>query len=357
MSKDYYKILGVEKGATKEEIKSAYKRLAKKYHPDINKDHDATEKFKEINEAAAVLSDDQKREQYDRFGTAGENFNQGFDFSNMGFDFDDIFENFGNIFSGFGFDREKHSARRGSDLRYDIEITLEEAAEGITKTVVLPKLDTCPECSGSGADSGSGVKTCPDCNGSGVMRRQQRTPFGIMQMQTTCRKCRGEGEIIEKPCGNCRGSGRIEVKKKIEVKIPAGVDNGTRLRVHGEGEAGEKGAEKGDLYIIINVKEHKIFRREGYDISIEVPISFSTAALGGVIKVPTLKGEAVLKIPEGTQSETVFQMKDKGIPHLHGYGIGSQNVKVTVEVPKKLTKKQKELLKEFDKNSKKGWFS
>jgi molecular chaperone DnaJ len=361
MSKDYYRILGIEKNASKEEIKKAYKTLAKKYHPDLNKSSDASEKFKEINEAAAVLADDQKRAQYDQFGEAGEQFqgggfSQGFDFSNMGFDFDDIFENFGGIFSGFGGGRRR-GPKRGSDLRYDIEVSLEDASEGTNKTIVIPKYETCSQCSGSGAEGERGIKACSECGGSGAVRKHHRTPFGVVQMQTTCRKCRGAGEVIDVPCRSCGGAGRVEIEKKINVKIPAGVSTGTKLRIAGEGEAGMNNSQKGDLYLFITVSEHKIFRREGDDINIEVPVSFAVAALGGEIKVPTLKGDAVLKIPEGTQSETIFQMKGRGIPHLHGSGIGSQNVKITVEVPRKLSKKQKELLKEFEKSGKKGWFS
>ncbi len=357
MSKDYYETLGVEKGASKEEIKKAYKKLAKKYHPDLNPDNpDSEHKFKEVNEAAAVLGDETKREQYDRFGTNEGSQGQGFDPSNMGFNFDDIFD---QVFSGFGFGgARKSKKRRGDDLRYDITISLEEAAEGVEKEITLPKYDTCEDCKGTGADKHSKVVTCPDCNGSGVVRRQQRTPFGIVNLQSSCRKCQGEGETIEQPCSSCFGSGRREVNKKINAKIPAGVDNGMRLRIHGEGEAGEKGAETGDLYLFITVKEHKLFQREDYDINIEAPVSFITASLGGDIKVPTLKGEATLKIPAGTQSETIFQMKGKGIPHLDGYGSGSENVKVTIEVPKKLNKKQKDLLIELEKtfNKKKSWF-
>ncbi|MBT3304175.1 molecular chaperone DnaJ [Candidatus Woesearchaeota archaeon] len=353
MTNDYYETLGIEKGASKEEIKKAYKTLAKKYHPDINKESGSEEKFKEINEAAAVLGDDAKREQYDRFGTAdntGQGFGGGFDFGGM--DFGDIFD---QVFSGFGggFGGRKKQPRRGSDLRYDIEISLEEAAEGMEKEVTIPKLDTCDQCSGTGADEDSQVKTCSECGGSGVTNKQQRTPFGIVNMQTSCRKCHGEGETIEKPCIECHGTGRREVNKKVTIKIPPGVDNGNRLRVHGEGEAGEKGAETGDLYIFITVKEHKQFNREGYDINIEIPIRFGLATLGGEVEVPTLTGEATLKIPAGTQSETVFKMKGKGIPHLNGYGTGSENVKVTVQVPKKLNKKQKKLLEDFEKSIKK----
>ena len=369
MGKDYYKILGVDKNATKEEIKKAYKKLAKKYHPDLNKDDpNAADKFKEINEAASVLADDEKRAQYDQFGTTAEGFQGGFggfnfddlmgNIFNQGFDFDNIFDSFfGGSFGGlFGGRRGRRRKRAGDDLRYDLEITLEEAAEGTKKTISVPRLETCPECDGKGAKSKSDILECPECDGSGVVRRTQRTPFGLFATTTTCRKCRGEGHYIKNPCSECGGDGRVQRTRKIELNIPAGAETGTNLRVTGEGEAGENGAESGDLYVIIHVKDHKIFERDGNDIYVKVPISFTTAALGGSIEVPTLHSKATLKIPPGTQTGTVFRMKGKGIHSLHGYGTGSQLVEVEVQIPKKLNKKQKDLLKDFDKTvDKKGF--
>jgi len=364
MSKDYYKILGVEKSATKEEIKRAYKRLAKKYHPDLNKNNpNATEKFKEINEAASVLADDEKRSQYDQFGTTAEDFGRqgfgGFDFSDImdnifgaGFDFDSIFESFFGGSDIFG--RRRRSRARGADLRYDLEITLDEAAEGITKTITIPRLEKCHECDGKG---GSGIQNCPECNGTGISRRTQRTPFGIFATQSTCRNCQGEGNVIKKQCFKCNGEGRIERTRKLEIKIPAGAETGTNLRIIGEGEAGEKGAASGNLYVVVHVKDHRLFERDGNNLNIEVPISFVTASLGGEIEVPTLKGKATLKIPSGTQTGTTFRMRGKGLPSLHGDGNGNQNVKVIIQTPKKLTKKQKQLLKEFGKSDKKNFFS
>jgi len=360
MSKDYYKILGVSKNSTKEEIKKAYKKLAMKYHPDRapeEKKKEYEEKFKKINEAAAILADDEKRSQYDQFGTTAEGVG-GFDFSNMGgqgFDFDSIFESF---FGGGGFSdlfggRRRRGPRRGHDLRYDIEITLEEAAEGVEKTISIPHQVKCPECKGTGAKSEEDVIECPECHGSGFVRRTARTPFGMFSTQSACPRCKGQGTTIKTKCTKCHGEGKIQKTSKLEVKIPAGSETGTNLRVAGGGEAGERGAEPGDLYIIIHVKPHKIFERHGNDIFIEIPISFSQAALGDKIEVPTLKGKAELKIPSGTQTGTMFKMKSKGIPSLHGYGAGDQLVKVKVEVPKKLSKKQKDLLKEFDKTVKK----
>ncbi|MBS3102789.1 molecular chaperone DnaJ [Candidatus Woesearchaeota archaeon] len=362
MAKDYYKILGVDKTATKEEIKKAYKNLAKQYHPDLNKDSSSAEKFKEINEAAAVLADDQKREQYDRFGTTAEQFRgfEGFDFSDFmsdigGFDFDQVFESF--FGGGFG-RRRRRGPSRGSDLRYDIEITLEEAAKGAAKQISIPKLMKCEKCNGRGAESEKDIVSCPDCSGSGVHRREQRTPFGIFATQTTCRKCRGQGTYIKKECANCDGTGVVRKTRKLEIKIPAGAEEETNLRIAGEGEAGEKGAEPGDLYIIIHVKQHGIFERHGDDIYTKANVPFAIAVLGGEIEVPTLDGKAKLKIPPGTQSNTVFRMKGKGIPYLHGSGQGDELIEVVIEVPEKLSKRQKELLKEFEKESehKKGFF-
>ncbi len=364
--KDYYKILGVDKNATKEEIKKAYKNLAKKYHPDLNKGEGAAEKFKAINEAAAVLGDDEKRARYDQFGTTAEQFagGRGFDFSDFGFDFGDFASfDFGDIFdrffSGGGegiFGSRRRGPRNGSDLRYDIEITLEEAAFGTTKNIVIPRLTKCNKCHGSGAESESDIVECPDCDGKGMARKVQRTPFGVFSTTTTCRKCKGSGEFIKNECSVCDGTGIVKKNIKIEIKIPAGAEEGTNLRVMGEGEAGEKGANAGDLYVIVHVKEHDVFEREGDDININIDVPFTLAALGGEIDVPTLKGKAKLNIPAGTQSNTVFRMKDKGIPHLHGRGIGSENVEVVIKVPERLTKKQKELLKEFEKESKKKGF-
>lgn len=272
MTKDYYKILGVSKSATKEEIKRAYKELAKKYHPDLNKEKDATEKFKEINEAAAVLADDEKRAQYDQFGTTAEQFGGfgagGFNFDDIlrgagGFDFDSIFDSF--FGGGFGniFGRRSRRARRGADLRYDIEITLEEAAKGTTRTLNIPVFAKCGKCNGTGANSADDIVECPDCSGKGVIRRTQRTPFGLFSTQSICRKCNGEGKYIRKRCPECNGNGVVEEKKKIELKIPAGAETGTNLRITCAGESGGKGSEPGDLYVIVHVKPHKLFERDG----------------------------------------------------------------------------------------------
>ncbi len=349
--KDYYDILGVGKDAPKDEIKRAYKKLAKKYHPDINKeDPNASEKFKEINEAASVLGDDQKREQYDRFGTAdssgmggqGFNFN---DFANFGFDFGDIFEGF---FGGKSGARGRHEASSGDNLRFDMEITLEEAAKGVAKTVIIPRHEKCEKCKGLG---GTDIKKCAQCGGSGAVRQTSRTPFGIFSTTRECPACQGSGDIVKNVCEFCDGEGRVKKERRLEIKIPAGVEEGTRLRVSGEGEAGERGAPSGDLYVLIHILPHKFFKRKGNDILTNAEISFAEAALGTTIEIPTLEGTATLKIPAGTQPGTIFRMKGKGIPDVHGYGAGSENITVNVAVPEKLSKKQKELLEEFEKES------
>lgn len=360
--KDYYKVLGVDKNASKEDIKKAYKKLAKKYHPDISKEEDAQEKFKEINEAAAVLGDDKKREQYDRFGTSANGFsdfsgsdfsNFGFDFggSDFGFDFEDIFDRF------FGGGRRSRGPRRGRDLLYEMDITLEDAFYGATRDIEIPRTETCPDCKGSGAESESDIETCEECNGTGTIKQARRTPFGMFQTQSACPKCKGQGRRIKKECYTCDGTGLVRKRRKIQVTIPKGAEDGMRLRITGEGEAGEKGAQPGDLYIVMREKEHDLFERRGNDIHIDVPISFVQAAMGAQVDVPTLKSKAKLTVPAGTQPDTILRMKDKGIPGING-GTGDQLVKIIVEVPEKLTKKQKELLKEFDKESKKkGFFS
>ena len=355
--KDYYKILGVSRNATKEEIKSAYKKLAKQHHPDLSKSPDAAEKFKEINEAAAVLGDDSKRAQYDQFGTAGEQSQgggfSGFDFSDFmsesgasGFDFDSIFENF------FGGGQRGRRRQRGSDLRYDLEIELEDAAFGAAKTISVPRLEECGKCGGTGAESKSDIVACDECNGRGVTTRTQRTPFGLFSTTASCRKCKGQGKYIKNGCRECSGRGVVQKTRKIEVKIPAGATDGTNLRVQGEGEAGERGVSSGDLYIVIHVKPNEIFERNENDIYVKARVPFSVAALGGEIEVPTLKGKANLKIPAGTQSNTVFRMNRQGIPDLHSHHVGDENVEVIISVPEKLTQKQKKLLEEFEKESK-----
>ncbi len=352
MSKDYYQILGVEKNATKEEIKKAYKKLALKFHPDRapeDKKEEYEEKFKEINEAASVLGDENKKQQYDRYGSdsfQGGNAHAGYDFSDIMSQFHSgAFGDFDNIFDQlFGGRRKSSRARRGSDLLYETEISLEEVASGTTKEVQLNKLERCEDCSGKGAKK---FEQCQHCKGSGYMNRTQRTPFGLFQQTSPCPYCHGKGELPQDSCSKCSGEGLIRRKKKIEVKIPAGVDNGMRLRVPGEGEVGLNNGPSGDLYVEIHVTENPVFKRKENDLHLTVPISFSQAALGDEIEVPTIDGKAKLTIPTGTASETIFRMKEKGLPHVRGHSKGDQMVKVQIVVPKKLTKKQKDLIKQL----------
>jgi len=358
MGKDYYKVLGVEKSATKEEIKKAFKKLALKYHPDMapnDKKKEYEEKFKEYNEAVSVLGDDKKRQQYDQFGTdafqggsGASGFQQGYDFSDImshfrsgSFgDFDDVFD---SLFGGSGRGRGSR-ARRGNDLGYETEIELQEAAKGTTQEVQLNKLERCEECNGKGAKK---FERCHHCQGSGYVKRTQRTPFGLFQQTGPCPYCNGKGELPQDSCSNCAGEGLVRKKKKIEIKIPAGVEDGMRLRVSGEGEVGEGGGPYGDLYVMVHVKEHKYFEREEDDLHITIPISYTQAVTGDEIEIPTIDGNAMLKIPAGTDSETIFRMRGKGIPHLRGSGSGDQMVKVKIEVPKKVSKAQKDLLKKM----------
>ena len=277
------------------------------------------------------------------------------DAGGFGFDFDSIFE---NVFGGGG--GRSRRRQRGSDLRYDMEIELEDAAFGAAKTINIPRAEQCPKCRGTGAENPNDVVTCPECNGHGTSTRTQRTPFGIFQTTSTCTRCRGAGKIMKSKCSECSGRGIVQRTRKIEIKIPAGANDGTNLRVTGEGEAGIRGVEAGDLYVVISVKPHKIFERDGNDIYVKVHVPFTIAALGGEIEVPTLKGKASLKIPSGTQSNTVFRMRNQGIPDLRSHHVGDENVEVIISVPEKLTKKQKKLLEDFekeDKNSKKGFLN
>ncbi len=343
--KDYYKILGVPRNATQEEIKRAFRRLALKYHPDRNPNNrEAEEKFKEINEAYACLSDPQKRAQYDRFGTV-----EGPGFEDMGFGpftstFSDIFDDlFGDLFGTFTRQRRRVRPQKGADLRYDLTITLEEAVRGTEKELKIPRWQTCETCGGSGARPGTGPSSCPECRGSGYVRFQQ----GFFSVTRTCPRCGGSGSFVSSPCRVCGGEGKVRKQRTVSVKIPPGVDDGSRLRVSGEGEAGQYGGPPGDLYIVINVKPHGFFKRRGNDLYCEVPITFPQAVLGGEIEVPTLYGPERLKIPPGTPSGKEFVLKGKGVPRLGGHSRGDQIVRVYIDVPKKVTPKQRELLQEF----------
>ncbi len=348
--KDYYKIIGVSRNATQDEIKKAFRQLALKYHPDRNQgDKEAEEKFKEINEAYTCLGDAEKRAHYDRYGTS-EGFGAGAGAGFGGFGagagfggftdiFEDIFDDFFGTFGGF----KKAKPTKGADLRYNLNITLEEAAFGAEETIKIPRWQTCDVCNGIGAEPGTSPATCPNCKGAGHIRFQQ----GFFSVSKTCGKCHGTGRIITNPCKSCKGNGKVRVQREISVKIPAGVDNGSRLRLSGEGDFGSYGGPPGDLYVVVNVDEHSFFKRDGMDIFCQVPLSFPKAVFGGEIEVPTLNGPAKLKIPAGTQSGKAFHLKGKGMPRLGSHQRGDQIVSVYIDVPKKLTPRQREILEEF----------
>ena len=352
--RDYYDVLGVDKSADATAIKKAYRKLAMKYHPDKNPgDKEAEEKFKEINEAYEVLSDETKRRNYDQFGHEGVN-GQGFGgaggFGGQGFGgVDDIFgDMFGGGFSG-GSRQRRRGPERGADIKQRVNISFEEAAFGKKVQVKLNRSEECDQCHGSGAKPGTSKKTCPTCHGSGQVQSVQRTPFGNIASTRTCSTCNGEGEVIDSPCSKCHGKGSIRKTKTIEVDIPAGIDNGQMIKLGGQGELGTRGGPRGDLYIEVNVQSHPLFTRDGYDVYLEMPITFAQATLGDKIQVPTLDGKVEYEVPEGTQTGTVFRLKGKGIPKLKSNVRGDQYVKVTVEIPKKLNEKQKELVREFAK--------
>ncbi len=353
MSKrDYYEILGVSKSASGDEIKKEYRKLAMKFHPDRNPDNkEAETKFKEATEAYEVLKDEQKRAAYDQFGHEGAQGGfggQGHGGGQGGFDFGDIFGNFSDIFGDFGGggQRRKSSAMRGSDVRYNVEISLKESFEGVSKTINFKIATSCGDCKGSGSADSGGFGDCSNCQGSGKVRAQQ----GFFIVERTCGNCSGTGKVVKNKCKKCNGEGRIEKDKKLAVKIPAGVDDGNRIRLSGEGEAGQRGGGAGDLYVFVSVKEHDFFKRDGDNIYVDMPIKFTTAALGGTIEVPILDGsKANLKIPEGTQSAQQFRMKGKGMTVLNAGGRkGDMLVKVKVETPKKLSKEERDVLNKLD---------
>lgn len=355
--RDYYEILGLSKDATESEIKKSYRKLAMQYHPDKNKDEGAEEKFKEISEAYAVLSDSEKREQYDRFGHAGIDgqYSQEDIFRNADFGgFEDLGDILGSIFGGgfggfggFGGAQRRQGPMRGSDLRYDLGITLEQAAQGLETTLNVPRAENCESCKGTGAKAGTSPKTCPACHGSGQITQARNTPFGRFMSTSVCNTCHGTGEIIEEPCPACKGTGKMKKVRKISVKIPKGADNGLRLKIGGEGEQGSPGAPSGDLYVVVHVEPHDKFQRSGDDILYEQPVSFSMAALGGTVMVPTLHGKVKMNIKPGTQTHSILRLKGKGMPHLHGNSHGDQLVRVIVRTPTKLSPEQKELLTRY----------
>ncbi|MBR3023321.1 MAG: molecular chaperone DnaJ [Oscillospiraceae bacterium] len=357
--RDYYEVLGVQKNASADEIKKAYRSLARKYHPDLHPDDkDCAEKFKEVNEAYEVLSDPSKKERYDQFGHAGVDpnyggggFNGGAGFNPFG-DMGDIFENlFGGGFGGGfgGSTRSRADApRRGQDVDTTVTIEFMEACMGVKREIKINRLDKCPDCKGTGASAGSTPQTCPECNGRGQVKVAQRTPFGVISSQKTCTKCGGKGKIVSNPCSKCGGNGRIRVSKSLSVDIPAGIDDGQMLRVSGQGDAGVNGGPSGNLNVGVRVKNHPLFERDEYDIHCEIPITYAQAVMGDELVVPTIDGNVKYSIGEGTQTGTVFRLKGKGVKKLQRSERGDQYVKVYVEVPKNLDKKQKELLKEFE---------
>ena len=344
--RDYYEVLGVQRTATGQELKSAFRKLAIQFHPDKNAgDKASEEKFKECSEAYEVLSDPEKRAKYDRFGHQAPGgfgpspFEAGFT-GNIIDIFGDIF---GEIFGQRGRQRGGGGKQRGSDLRYNLEVSFTEAAFGSEAKVKIPRHKQCSACHGSGSKPGTGPRTCPTCIGAGELRMSQ----GFFQISRSCNHCQGTGKVVTDPCQTCRGAGKVESESVLTVKVPPGVDTGTRLKLTGEGESGERGGPPGDLYVVVHVLEHPIFIREDTEVICEVPISFTQAALGSTIEVPTLDGKVKMKIPSGTQSGKVFRLRGKGIPHLNGYQRGDQHVRVTVEVPEKLSRKQRDLLEQF----------
>jgi len=353
MAKDYYEVLGVQRSANQDEIKKAFRRVSKKYHPDINPEPDAQEKFQEANEAYQVLSDPDKRKRYDTFGHAA--FGQG-DFGAGGFaggDFSDIFDEFMGAFTGRQRSSGRRRSRQGRDLRADLNLTFEQAVFGDTVDIEVTRLETCEVCDGSGAEAGTSPTTCPDCNGAGQVRQMRQTFLGSMVTVTDCPRCGGAGTIIEKRCNNCDGSGRRQKTRTLEVNVPPGVDDGTQIRLSGEGEPGERGGPAGHLYVVLHVQEHEYFKRRNHDILLEININIAQAALGDKIVVPTVEGEETIDIKAGTQTGHVVRLKNLGFPKLRSNGTtqgrGDQVCLVNVAVPTKLTKEQRQLFEELSK--------
>jgi len=340
--RDYYEVLGISKSASKDDIRSAYRQLARKYHPDVSKDPDAEAKFKEINEAAQVLSDDEKRSLYDRYGHAGLNQNNMNGFGGFGFGgFEDIF---GDLF-GFGTRGSPRAGpHRGADLRYDLEISFEEAVFGCKREIEISRSATCSACKGSGAEPGTSPMRCPECHGTGQVRRAQQSIFGSFVNVSTCPRCHGTGEVVTTPCSVCHGSGRVEKVSKIVVDIPAGVDDSMRVRLAGEGAAGSRGGPPGNLYVVLHVKPHQYFQRRDSDVLLNININIAQAALGDHVTVPTLDGEEEITVPAGTQAGTIFRLRSRGVPRLHGSGRGDEIIVVNVAVPTHLDEQQREWL-------------
>ena len=356
--RDYYEVLGVNKSASEDEIKKAYKKMARKYHPDLNPDNkEAEEKFKEVNEAYEVLSDANKKARYDQFGFAGVDPNYGAGagagggaYDAGGFDFGDLGDIFGSFFGG-GFNaaqrRNPNAPQRGESIRLGVTISFEEAAFGCEKEVSVDRYETCTSCHGSGCADGTSPEVCPDCHGSGQVQVRRQTPMGVFATTSPCGRCGGKGRIIKTPCTACRGSGLERKRRTIQAKIPAGIDNGQTISIRGQGHAGKNGGPSGDLLITITVRPHELFRREGTSVLCEAPITFTQAVLGAELEIPTIDGKVKYELPEGTQSGTTFRLKGKGIPELNGRGRGDQYVTVYIETPRNLNREQKEALKKF----------
>ena len=350
--RDYYEVLGVSKGASEDEIKKAYKKLARKYHPDMNPgDKEAEEKFKEVNEANEVLSDPDKKARYDQFGFAGvdPNYGAGGGGFGGGFDFGDLGDIFGSFFGGGfgGGGQRRNGPQRGESIRMSVSVSFTEAAFGCEKNVTLDRSEQCPSCKGNGCAKGSTPEVCPECHGSGQVQVRRQTPMGMFATTTQCPKCAGKGKIIHQPCPDCHGSGNMRKRKTIKVNVPAGIDHGQTISLRGQGHAGKNGGPNGDLLITVMVQPHDIFRREGTAVFCEAPITFSQAVLGAELEIPTIDGKVKYTIPEGTQTGTVFRLRGKGIPVLNGHGRGDQYVTVNIETPRGLNKEQKEALRKF----------
>ena len=353
--RDYYEVLGIQKGASEDEIKKAYKKLARKYHPDMNPgDKEAEEKFKEINEANEVLSDPTKKARYDQFGFAGVDPNYGaggggWGDGAAGFDFGDLGDIFGSFFGGGfgGAQQRRNGPQRGESIRMSVSVSFTEAAFGCDKDVTLERSEQCPSCHGNGCAEGTTPEICPECRGSGTVQVRRQTPMGVFATTATCTKCGGNGKIIHQPCAECHGNGRVHKRRTVKVSIPAGIDNGQTISLRGQGHAGKNGGPNGDLLITVMVKPHDLFRRDGTSVFCEAPITFTQAVLGAELEIPTIDGKVKYTIPEGTQTGTVFRLRGKGIPVLNGRGRGDQYVTVTIETPRNLNKEQKDALRKF----------
>lgn len=363
----YYEVLGLGKGASEDEIKKAYRKLAKKYHPDLNPgDKTAEEKMKEVNAAYEILSDPEKKARYDQFGHAGVDPSYGGGGGQYSgfedFDLGSIFDSF--FGGGMGGGQTRRSGpRKGESIRASVTLTFEEAAFGCQKQITVNRVETCPDCGGSGAKAGTSAETCPDCHGTGQIKTTQRTILGMMSTSSPCSRCRGTGKIIKDPCPSCRGAGSLRKQRMITVQIPAGIDHGQTISVRGEGNAGQNGGPAGDIFVTVNVTPHEIFKRRGQDVMVELPVTFVQAALGAELEAPSIDGKISYNMPEGTQPDTVFRIRGKGIPNLNGRGRGDQFIKVKIEIPRNLTREQKDILRQFDETAgdaqfgeKKGFF-